>query len=33
MGVDLNWINFVKALIFIAIVLFTCRKKDGVLPR
>ena len=33
MGVDLNWINFVKALIFIAIVLLTCRKKDGVLPR
>lgn len=33
MGVDLTWINFVKAVIFIAIVLFTCRKKDGVLPR
>lgn len=33
MGVDLNWIAFVKALIFIVIVLFTCRKKDGVLPR
>ncbi|MCD7884291.1 MAG: ABC transporter permease [Lachnospiraceae bacterium] len=33
MGVDLNMINFVKAVIFLAIVLVTCRKKDGVLPR
>ncbi len=33
MGVGLNMINFVKALIFLAIVLCTCRKKDGVLPR
>ncbi len=33
MGVELNMINFVKALIFLAIVLCTCRKKDGVLPR
>ena len=33
MGVDLNMINFVKALIFIAIVLCTCRKRDGILPR
>lgn len=33
MGVDLNMINFVKAVIFIAIILVTCRKKDGVLPR
>ncbi|MDE6202046.1 MAG: ABC transporter permease [Lachnospiraceae bacterium] len=33
MGVDLNMINFVKAVIFIAIIMVTCRKKDGVLPR
>lgn len=33
MGVDLNMINFVKAVIFIAIIMITCRKKDGVLPR
>ncbi len=33
MGVGLNMINFVKALIFLAIVLVTCRKKNGNLPR
>ena len=33
MGVPLNWINFVKALIFLIIVLLTCRKPQGVLPR
>ena len=33
MGVPLNWINFVKALIFLIIVLLTCRKPNGVLPR
>lgn len=33
MGVELNMINFVKSLIFLAIVLMTCRKKDGILPR
>ena len=33
MGVPLNWINFVKALIFLVIVLLTCRKPNGVLPR
>ena len=33
MGVELQMINFVKALIFLVIVLVTCRKKDGVLPR
>ena len=33
MGVSLNWINFVKAVIFLAIIFVTCRKKDGVLPR
>ena len=33
MGIDLNMINFVKAVIFILIILVTCRKKDVVLPR
>ncbi len=33
MGVELNMINFVKAVIFIGIILVTCRRKDGVLPR
>ena len=33
MGIDLNQINFVKAIVFIVIVLLTCRKKDGVMPR
>lgn len=33
MGVELNMINFVKSLIFLVIVLMTCRKKDGILPR
>jgi ribose transport system permease protein len=33
MGVSLNMINFVKAIIFIAIILITCRKQDSVLPR
>lgn len=33
MGVGLELINFVKALIFIAIIVVTCRKKGGVLPR
>lgn len=33
MGIDLNMINFVKALIFIGIIMVTCRKKGGVLPR
>lgn len=33
MGVELNMINFVKAVIFIAIIFVTCRKKGGVLPR
>lgn len=33
MGLDLNAVNFVKALIFIVIILLTCHKKDGVLPR
>ncbi len=33
MGVGLEMINFVKAVIFIAIILLTCRKRGGVLPR
>lgn len=33
MGVELNYINFVKAIIFIIIIFITCRKKDAVLPR
>lgn len=33
MGVSLNRINFVKAVIFIVIIFVTCRKKDAVLPR
>ncbi|SHO45405.1 ABC transporter permease [Anaerocolumna xylanovorans] len=33
MGVSLNMINFVKAVIFIGIIFVTCRKKDNVLPR
>lgn len=33
MGVDLNLINFVKAVIFIAIIMVTCRKRDTILPR
>ena len=33
MGVQLNMINFLKAVIFIIIVMITCRKQDGVLPR
>ncbi len=32
-GVPTNTTFFVKALVFIAVVLITCRKKDGVLPR
>jgi len=33
MGVPLNWLNFVKACIFLLIVLLTCRKPKGILPR
>ncbi len=33
MGVALNMINFVKAVIFIVIIMITCRKSKGVLPR
>lgn len=33
MGVALNMVNFVKAVIFIVIIMITCRKQKGVLPR
>lgn len=33
MGIDLSIIKFVKAIVFIVIVLFTCRKNDKLLPR
>lgn len=33
MGVDTNIINFIRAMVFIVIVLITCRKKSGILPR
>lgn len=33
MGVSLNMVNFVKAVIFIVIIMVTCRKQGGVLPR
>lgn len=33
MGVDLNTINIVKAVVFLAIIFITCRKKIGPLPR
>lgn len=33
MGVALNKINFVKGVIFIVIIMITCRKRKGVLPR
>ncbi|HIQ98318.1 MAG TPA: ABC transporter permease [Candidatus Scybalocola faecavium] len=32
-GVDISYMYVIKALIFVAIILITCRKKDGVLPR
>lgn len=33
MGVGLNLINFVKAIVFLIIIFITCRKQDVVLPR
>lgn len=33
MGVGLQYINFVKAIIFLLIVMMTCRKSSGILPR
>ena len=33
MGVETNIVNLIKAIVFIVIVLVTCRKKTGTLPR
>lgn len=33
MGVGLEMINFVKSIIFLAIIVVTCRKRGGVIPR
>ena len=33
MGVSLNMVNFVKAIVFILIIMITCRKNDTILPR
>ncbi len=32
-GVDTTLVNFIKGIIFFVIILFTCRKKTGVLPK
>lgn len=32
-GVEMNYVYVIKALVFLAVILITCRKKDGVLPR
>ena len=32
-GVDTNYVNVIKALVFLAVIMITCRKKGGVLPR
>lgn len=32
-GVDTKMVYIIKAIVFIAVILITCRKKDGVLPR
>lgn len=32
-GVDITYVPFVKSIIFIVIVIITCRKKSGILPR
>ena len=32
-GVDTNYVNVIKALVFLAVIMITCRKKDGILPR
>jgi ribose transport system permease protein len=32
-GVDTKLVYIIKAIVFIAVILITCRKKDGVLPR
>ena len=32
-GVPVNQVNLIKAIIFISVVLITCRKPNGMLPR
>ena len=32
-GVDTKQVYVIKALVFLAVILVTCRKKNGVLPR
>ncbi len=32
-GVDPKYVYIIKALVFMAVILITCRKKDGILPR
>lgn len=32
-GIAVNQVNFIKAIIFIIVVLITCRKSKGILPR
>lgn len=32
-GIETNLVYIIKALVFLAVILITCRKKDGVLPR
>ncbi|MCM8709956.1 ABC transporter permease [Clostridium sp. SYSU_GA19001] len=32
-GVELTQLNLIKAIIFIVVILLTCRKKEGILPR
>lgn len=32
-GVETSYMYVIKAVIFLAIIVITCRKKDGILPR
>lgn len=32
-GVHMTYINLIKGIIFVGVILLTCRKKDGILPR
>lgn len=32
-GVDISYVYVIKALVFLAVILITCRKREGVLPR
>lgn len=32
-GVDTTYVYVIKALVFLVVILFTCRKRDGILPR